>query len=180
MKQIEYKIIDRLNVSNHVRKERLVHELDGIEHTVTFNNIKSVGNTFIEKIQERNIDLSLVDYIIGMDSGGIMPTIALSSSTNIAYKLAWKLNLDIGNKTEFTETCASGKQVFLYNLIENSNIIIVDDEITTGSTVYNLYEALSQKGINVVCIISLFESVAFSQSSYYEKINCPVISLYKF
>lgn len=154
---MKYKIAKRTNIASSVRRERLTYSFDGIEDVVSYNDFLSIGKNFLKETENNNINLSNVDYLLGLDAGGIIPTISFSSATKIPFKLAWKLDLEMPNKEEFTEPFASGKSVFVYNLMRDKNIIIIDDEVTTGATIQSLYSILKKYNINVACALSIYK-----------------------
>jgi len=173
---MQYKIRKRLNIDESIRKERLTYSIDGIEGIVEYKDFLKVGRKFLHIVKKNEIKIETVDYILGLDAGGIIPTLSFSASTLIPFKLAWKLNLDITNKEVFNEPSASGKNVYIYNLFRNKTIIIVDDEITTGDTIHSLYNVLKKYNITVLCGLFVYKNNNFNRDLF----DFPIFNLYNF
>lgn len=173
-------IVNRLSISEGIRKERVINPIDGIDDIVKYEDIEEISLVFEREIINNNIDLSTVDFLIGLDSGGFLPTFGLSALTKIPFKLAWKINLDIEQKFIINEPYAVGKDIYIYNLPTSRNVIIVDDEITTGKSILNLFNVLQSQNINVLAVLVITEITDFNAKEAVEsQMRCPLISHFK-
>ncbi|MFC9266414.1 phosphoribosyltransferase [Streptomyces zhihengii] len=90
--------------------------------------------------------LNSVDFLLGLDAGGILPTVSLASAARLPYKIAWKLHLPLDGAVRFSEPHAMRTDVFAYGIAPGQRIVIVDDEITTGRTLTDLTRRLREAG----------------------------------
>jgi adenine phosphoribosyltransferase len=95
--------------------------------------------------------------LLGLDAGGILPTVAIALVSDTPYRLAWKLDLDLPDKRQFSEPHARRTDVYTYGDLAGSRVLIIDDEITTGATVHNLVATLRAASANVVGVACLIE-----------------------
>src|SRR5262249_40162373 len=103
--------VPRLGMPPHARDIRIVHELDGILDHVHPSTLLRVGDALWERWSQHP-RFTAPDLLMGLDAGGIVPTIALAIASNAPYRLAWKLDLDLPNKRRFTESHARRTEVF--------------------------------------------------------------------
>jgi adenine phosphoribosyltransferase len=102
----------------------------------------------------------LPKVIIGLDSGGIVPTVALSLQSGIPYQIAYKLDLDLPNKLCFEEPGAVNPHIFLYAPPQGMSAIVVDDEASTGVTLENAIRTLISSDVSVqaaLCLVTIGE-----------------------
>ena len=151
------RVVERLSVPANSRRERIVHTLDGLEQPVHTHDLDSVGHALWTKTQTEMGDLlTKVDYILGLDAGGIIPTIALSQAASLPYKIAWKLHLPLDGMIQFSEPHASRTDVYAYGIEPGSQVLLVDDEVTSGHTLANLTQRLRGVGavpLGAVCLV---------------------------
>jgi adenine phosphoribosyltransferase len=150
------KIVERRGVTAQQRAERIVHRLDGLEGPVTMDEVSSTAEHLWERCQGTLDHLDRVDFILGLDAGGIIPTLGMASASGLPYKIAWKLDLPLRGAVRFTEPHAIRRDVHAYHIEPRQRILIVDDEVTTGMTLINLTAALRQAGaepIGAACLV---------------------------
>lgn len=173
-------IVNRVNISIGTRKERVINPVDGINNIVKYEDIENISIFFEKELLRNNIDLGNIDFLIGLDSGGFVPTFGLAALTKIPFKLAWKVNLDIDKKFIINEPYAVGKEIYIYNLPISKNVIIVDDEITTGKSILNLFDVLQSQNITVLAVLVITEITDFNSKIIIEnQLKCPLISYFK-
>ncbi|MGH3736183.1 MAG: phosphoribosyltransferase family protein [Micromonosporaceae bacterium] len=153
------RIVTRLGVSAGVRNVRVIHQLDGIENEVYPSDLLSVGHQLWSRWR-RHESFRDHDLILGLDAGGILPTVAVALATGTPYRLAWKLNLDLPDKLVFHELHARRTEVFTYGRLGGRRVLIVDDEVTTGRTLAHLVDVLRQADVDVVGVACLVEDAA--------------------
>ncbi|WP_307962079.1 phosphoribosyltransferase [Salinispora arenicola] len=114
---------------------------------------------------------------MGLDAGGIVPTIALAWASGSQYRLAWKVNLDLPEKLVFHEPHARRLEVFAYGDFKGQRVLIVDDEITTGLTLNNLINALRAAGADVTGVLCLVEDTTGGGRCLLERNEVPLCVL---
>lgn len=151
------KVVERRGVTKQQRAERVIHRLDGIEVPVTTHDVKATADELWEKCQASLDHLDRVDFILGLDAGGIIPTLGMAEASGLPYKIAWKLDLPLPGAVRFTEPHAMRRDVHAYHIEAGQRILIVDDEVTSGMTLINLTEALRHAGADPVGAACLVE-----------------------
>lgn len=150
------KIVERRGVAAQQRAERIVHRLDGLEGPVTIDEVNDTAGQLWERCQAALDHLDRIDFILGLDAGGIIPTLGLAAASGLPYKIAWKLDLPLPGAVCFTEPHAIRREVHAYHIEPGQRILVVDDEVTTGMTLVNLAAALRQAGadpIGAACLV---------------------------
>ncbi|WP_434742454.1 phosphoribosyltransferase [Micromonospora sp. SH-82] len=148
--------VTRLGVGDTTRPVRVVHGLDGIRADVAADQVLATGRSLWRQWREHP-EYRPHDLLLGLDAGGIVPTIALAWASDSQYRLAWKVNLDLPEKLVFHEPHARRLEVFAYGDFRGQRVLIVDDEITTGLTLTNLVSALRDAGADVTGVLCLVE-----------------------
>lgn len=148
--------VRRLGVGEPVRDERIVHSLDGILAPVTAAQLHDTGRTLWQRWSTEHPDRE-PDLLLGLDAGGIVPTIALAQASSLPYQLAWKLHLDLPHRRAFTEPHARRTNCYLYADLADRRVLVVDDEVTTGRTIGNLTDVLRACGARVLGVAALVE-----------------------
>lgn len=133
--------VRRLGAAPLTRDVRIVHELDGILDAVHPAALLRTGNRLWAECRRHPVYVR-PDVLLGLDAGGILPTVAVASASGVPYRLAWKLDLNLPDKRQFSEPHARRTDVFTYGDLAGVRVLIVDDEITTGHTLANLVAVL--------------------------------------
>lgn len=165
--------VRRLSVTAESRNVRVVHELDGILDDVHPAQLEMTGRALWTTWANRAVP----DLLVGLDAGGILPTVAVALASRIPYRLAWKLDLDLPAKSRFTEPHASRTDVFTYGSLTGKQVILVDDEVTTGRTLSNLTTVLRTNGVGVLGVLCLVEDTSGDGRALLDSIDIPLIAL---
>lgn len=168
--------VRRLGVTSDVRDVRIIHELDGIADQVHPATLLRTGGALWE-VWRRHPDFQPPDLLLGLDAGGILPTVAVALAADLPYRLAWKLDLDLPDKHQFTEPHARRADVFTYGDLAGARVLIVDDEITTGRTLANLVTVLRNAAVHVTGIACLIEDATGNPRPLLESLGVPLCAL---
>lgn len=171
------KIVERRGVSQQQRAERVVHRLDGLEAPVAMEDVYAAADDLWNRCQARLDHLDRVDFILGLDAGGIIPTLGLAAASGLPYKIAWKLDLPLRGAVRFTEPHAIRREVHAYHIETRQRILIVDDEVTTGMTLVNLAGALRRAGAEPVGAACLVEDTRHQARERLEADRVGLVSL---
>lgn len=168
--------VRRLGVPSQTRDVRIVHEVDGILDPVQPSTLLRVGAALWDT-WSRHQDFRTPDVLLGLDAGGILPTVAVALASDLPYRLAWKLDLDLPHKRRFTEPHARRADVFTYGDLTGARVLIVDDETTTGNTLANLVTVLRESGAEVTGVACLIEDTDGGARPLLESLGVPLCSL---
>lgn len=165
--------VRRLGVPPQTRDIRIVHELDGILDQVLPSTLLRTGSVLWDA-WSRHPAFTAPDLLLGLDAGGILPTVAVALASDLPYRLAWKLDLDLPHKRRFAEPHARRTEVFTYGDLAGARVLIVDDEITTGNTLANLVTVLRDSAVEVAGIACLIEDTAGNARPLLESLGVPL------
>lgn len=168
--------VRRLGVPPQTRDVRIVHELDGILDHVYPSTLLRTGSALWEA-WSGHLAFTAPDLLLGLDAGGILPTVAVALASGLPYRLAWKLDLDLPYKRRFTESHARRTEVFTYGELAGTRVLIVDDEITTGNTLGNLVAVLRGSAVEVTGIACLVEDTTGNARPLLESLGVPLCTL---
>lgn len=170
------RLVPRLDVADRVRAVRVVHRVDGIEHAVHPDELLDVGER-LWGLWQAHEGYRDHDLILGLDAGGILPTIAVAMASATPYRLAWKLNLDLPDKKVFHEPHARRLEVFTYGDLRGQRVLVVDDEITSGRTLANLIAVLRAAHADVAGVTCLVEDRSGNGRSLLNGLGVPLCTL---
>lgn len=148
--------VRRIGVRPDTRDIRIVHEVDGILGQVHPDQLLDTGHA-LWHAWNTDPARATPDLLLGLDAGGILPTISMALASGLPYRLAWKLDLDLPDKHKFTEPHAHRVEVFTYGNLAGRSVLLVDDEVTTGRTLANLAAVLRNAGVDVTGAACLIE-----------------------
>ncbi|MFD0404153.1 phosphoribosyltransferase [Kitasatospora sp. NPDC127116] len=171
------RVVERLSVPETSRRERVIHSLDGLEQPVHTADLISVGQN-LWKTANAEMALGPVDYLLGLDAGGIIPTLAVAQAAGLPYKIAWKLHLPLEGMVQFSEPHARRTDVYAYGITRGSRVLLVDDEITTGQTLANLAQRLRYAGAIPLGAICLVEDQRHTGRQNLADLGLPLTSLH--
>lgn len=172
------RIVERLSVGATSRRERVIHSLDGLEDPAHPDTLANTGADLWRLLQEQVTDgLGSVDFLLGLDAGGILPTVSLAGAAHLPYKIAWKLHLPLDGVVRFSEPHAMRTDVFAYGITPGQRIVIVDDEITTGRTLADLTRRLRESGTVPLAVVCLVEDTTRGARDLLTSLGLPLVSL---
>lgn len=171
------RVVERLGVSPASRRERVIHSLDGLEEAVHPDALTSAGAQLWQRVLAEVPDALSVDFLLGLDAGGILPTVSLASAAGLPYKIAWKLRLPLDGAVRFTEPHAMRTDVFAYGIAPGQRMVLVDDEITTGRTLADLTRRLREAGAAPVAAACLVEDTTQGAHALLADLGIPLIAL---
>ncbi|MFG2827386.1 phosphoribosyltransferase domain-containing protein [Streptomyces sp. NPDC048434] len=171
-------MLERLGVGVTSRRERVVHSLDGLEEPVHPNALATTGARLWRRLQEQvPFGLESMDFLLGLDAGGILPAVSLAGAAKLPYKIAWKLHLPLDGAVRFSEPHAMRTDVFAYGIAPGQRIVLVDDEITTGRTLADLTRRLQEAGAVPLAAVCLVEDTTRGARDLLTGLGLPLISL---
>ncbi|MEU9760084.1 phosphoribosyltransferase [Streptomyces sp. NPDC047985] len=178
MPSFSARIVERLSVGATSRRERVIHSLDGLEDPVHPDALANTGADLWRLLQEQVPDeLGSVDFLLGLDAGGILPTVSLAGAAHLPYKIAWKLHLPLDGAVRFSEPHAMRTDVFAYGIAPGQRIVIVDDEITTGRTLADLIRRLREASAVPLAATCLVEDTTRGARDLLTDLGLPLVSL---
>ncbi|MFF3734720.1 phosphoribosyltransferase family protein [Streptomyces sp. NPDC002476] len=178
MPSFSARIVERLSVGATSRRERVIHSLDGLENPVHPDTLARTGADLWRLLQEQVPGgLDSVDFLLGLDAGGILPTVSLAGAAHLPYKIAWKLHLPLDGAVRFSEPHAMRTDVFAYGIAPGQRIVIVDDEITTGRTLADLTRRLREAGAVPLAAACLVEDTTRGARDLLTDLGLPLVSL---
>src|SRR5260370_34875501 len=153
---LQQRRVRRLRAGRGMRDVRIVHELDGILGPVEPAALLRAGGARWQAWC-RHPCFQEPDLLLGLDAGGILPTVAVALASGLPFRLAWKLDLDLPDKHRFSEQHARRTEVFAYGDLAAARVLLVDDEITSGHTLGNLVTVLRNARVDIVGATCLIE-----------------------
>ncbi|MBU7597371.1 phosphoribosyltransferase [Streptomyces sp. P38-E01] len=178
MPSFNARIVERLSVGATSRRERVIHSLDGLEDPVHPDTLATTGTRLWRLLHEQTAsELGSVDFLLGLDAGGILPTVSLAGAAQLPYKIAWKLHLPLDGAVRFSEPHAMRTDVFAYGIAPGQRIILVDDEITTGRTLADLTRSLREAGAIPLAAACLVEDTTRGARELLTELGVPLVSL---
>jgi adenine/guanine phosphoribosyltransferase-like PRPP-binding protein len=172
------RVVERLGVGPASRRERVIHSLDGLEDPVHPDTLTAAGARLWDHLlAEVPAARGAMDFLLGLDAGGILPTVSLSSAAALPYKIAWKLHLPLAGAVRFSEPHAVRTDVFAYGIAPGQRIVLVDDEVTTGRTLADLTRRLREAGAQPLAAACLVEDVTQGARELLARLDMPLVTL---
>ena len=170
-------VVARLDAGANSRPERVIHDLDGARSAVSPDRLSAAGRLLWEGLCRKVPAASHADAVLGLDAGGIVPTLAVSMASRLPYKLAWKVRVPLPGAVHFVEGHANRPNVFAYGVTPGHGYVLVDDEVTTGITLVNLAQALRRHGAHPIAAVCLAEDTRYQARFILEEAGLPLVSL---
>ncbi|MBT3297769.1 hypothetical protein HN385_02500 [archaeon] len=153
----------------------IVHSLDGILEPIRPEKLRYVMQELMSEVKQQH-GIQQGDYILGLDSGGIVPGVTASLITKLPLYIAYKAELEIENKLNFYEPGSANPNVFVYNLPIQGRAIIIDDEIRTGRTIENCIMSFEMLEKDINSIVVPVESTKFNARKKVEELGYNLFS----
>ena len=117
------------------------------------------------------------DFLLGIESGGIIPCVGVSMASGIPYKIAGKLHIALEGAVHFIEPHSARRDMYAYAIAPGQRVFMIDDEITTGRTLANLANALRRAGADPVAAACLIEDTRHGGRDVIDGGGVPLLSL---
>jgi adenine phosphoribosyltransferase len=118
------------------------------------------------------IDWQSVDMILGIEAMGLPLMAPLSMRTGIPMVIARKRQYNLKGEIEINqETGYSKGSIFLNDIKQGENLVIIDDVLSTGGTIRSVIEGVSKTGAviqNIVVVVEKGPGMATLQKDYPE------------
>ena len=118
------------------------------------------------------IDWQSVDMILGIEAMGLPLMAPLSMRTGIPMVIARKRQYDLTGEIEINqETGYSKGSIFLNDIKQGENLVIIDDVLSTGGTIRSVIEGVNKTGAviqNIVIVVEKGPGMATLQKEYPE------------
>lgn len=112
----------------------------------------------ISKYLHEDLDLSKVDKIVGVEAMGIHIATALAIETGIPLVIVRKRQYGLPGEHEIWKHTGYGtSKLYINDLNEGDNILLVDDVVSTGGTLSVLINELKAMGINLIDTVVVVE-----------------------
>lgn len=101
-----------------------------------------------------------IDYILGIPEGGMVPAYAFGAAVGLPVVFASMWRPDLPGVIQFSEDhdTPAVKTKSVYGLSPTNRVLIVEDEVTTGSTVINCVLALRAAAISCDQVFAIYAS----------------------
>lgn len=150
------KLVESLRNAPVVKKGDYDYFVHGISDGVPAMD-PAVLKEIAEVINEK-LDLSNVDKVVGVEAMGIHIATALSLETGIPFLVIRKRQYGLEGEHEILKhTGYATSKLYVNDLKEGDNIILVDDVVSTGGTLTALINELKEMGVNLVHIVVAVE-----------------------
>lgn len=174
-----YEIVE--DNSGKLLKIKLAKREDGARSYYIINNldgrfVKSNSRTLHRIISNLNKMLPVSkpnEIIFGFTEGSILLTAALASSRKSNFVCSTRSRrLDIENEIVFIEEHRDKTPThFIYALEKGNQVILIEDEISTGKTVLNAYKVFKKYGIKIIAVTTLVEILNFQPRQVIKKVT---------
>ena len=104
------------------------------------------------------------DYIVGFAPGGIPIAVALAYELNIPLVIAYKCRLDLPDEITWSEPHCLLNTFYFYGAYSGMSVILVDDEVDSGHTLYNAIRELRAHGVQILDVACVVEVLHGSYS----------------
>ena len=133
----------------------------------------------ISKCIADNIDLSKIDKIVAVESMGIHIATALSLQTGVPFLVIRKREYGLeGEKKVYQKTGYGSANLYINNINEGDNILLIDDVISTGGTLKALINSLNDININIGNVVAVIEK-GEGRKVVEEELNISIMTLVK-
>lgn len=142
MKRKDIFLVERNNKDS--KKFKIIHPFDGRLIPLKVEVLKENS----KKLADR-LSWGKANYIVGFAEGGILSSYGVAEVTNVPLIGSYRVRLKADNEIHFTEPHSTRADHYIYGLKRGDRIVIVEDEITTGSTLISALNEFEKQGIIV-------------------------------
>ncbi len=103
---------------------------------------------------KEKLDFSKIDKIVGVEAMGIHLATALSLETGVPFVVIRKREYGLPGEHVITKSTGYGtSKLYINDLNEGDNIILIDDVVSTGGTLTSVINELKLIGVNLLDVI---------------------------
>lgn len=153
-----------------------------IKNNFTGNISKSDSKVLLEIVNLLNNKLPEKkenETVVGLITSGIIMSgyLAFSRGSKFNYSVYHEYG-DVSKVFTFIEGHRDDQRHFLYGIKPGDDVIVVEDEVTSGKGVIGLTKALTEFGVNVIAIACVIETLNFdARKEIKENTGIDLISL---
>ena len=147
----------RLNVDKRSYKVLMNASGDSREFAIVPKELQTIAKRLTSRLKFS----TRPDYIIGFAPGGIPIAVALSYELNVPLIIAYKCRLDLLNEITWSEPHCLFNTFYFYGAYPGMSVILVDDEVDNGDTLYNAVRELRRHGVqilDVACVVEVLHN----------------------
>lgn len=123
------------------------------------DGVPSMDPSLIEEISDYIIkitDMKRVNAIVTIEAMGIPVATAISLKTGVPLTIVRKRPYFLKGEVELSQSTGYSKgTLYINGLKKGDRVIIVDDVISTGGTLFALVKALKEMGVEVLDVVSV-------------------------
>ncbi|MCO1582655.1 phosphoribosyltransferase [Crossiella sp. SN42] len=160
-----------LDLPSDVPPARVVHELDGVAHPVEPSRLLAVGHALWSSWLN-NPHHERPDVLLGFDTSGIVPTLAVAMASGLPYHLAWKLDTERHGVPR-----RRSAEIFTYGRLQGRRVLVVDSALTHCHAIGSLISVLRDEAADVVGVAALTEDADNRSRQHIESAGVPLVSL---
>lgn len=150
------KLVESLRNAPVVKKgdyDYFVHGISDGVPAINPNVLKEIAEVLGEKL-----DLTNVDKIVGVEAMGIHIATALAIETGLPFVIIRKRQYGLPGEHEILKhTGYATSKLYINDLKEGDNIILVDDVVSTGGTLTAVINELKSIGVNLIDTVVVVE-----------------------
>ncbi len=155
-------------------------EYDYMIHPIT-DGIPHVDPKLLNEVTDAMMSLSKFDcdYIMTVEALGIPLATCLSLKTGKPFNVVRKKMYGLSDEVSLTQVTGYSKvNLFINGVKAGDSVVIVDDVVSTGGTLWALVEALKKMYVKIVDIIVVVEKTD-KKAEIERKIGYPIKTLVK-
>ncbi|AMK16069.1 hypoxanthine/guanine phosphoribosyltransferase [Methanobrevibacter olleyae] len=150
------KLVESLRNAPVVKKGDYDYFVHGISDGIPALNPKVLKE--ISEVLDEQLDLSKIDKIVGVEAMGIHIATALSLETGLPFVIIRKRQYGLPEEHEILKhTAYETSKLYINDLKEGDNILLVDDVVSTGGTLTAVINELKSIGVNLVDTVVVVE-----------------------
>ncbi len=106
----------------------------------------------------RGIDLTAIDYVVGIPEGGYAPAYAFAAATGLPVIFATVFKPDVAGVVTFREAHDHPPLDLkhIYGLAPGDRVIVVEDEVTSGRTIVSCVRALRSAEVHCDQVATIY------------------------
>ncbi len=135
-------LVERNN--EDTKKYKIIHPFDGRLIPLKAGVLSENSQILADKL-----NWGKANYVVGFAEGGILSAYGVAEAIGIPLIGSYRVRLKASNELHFKEPHSARSDHYIYGLKKGDRIIIVEDEITTGSTLLNALREFKKNGIVV-------------------------------